>query len=158
MFSLSEERVAIIKKELERYETRRSAIIPALYQVQEEHGWISSESLDYLANLMDIPVADIKEVFSFYTMFNKKECGKYHLQVCTNVSCAMARSRELKDYICQKLGVKAGEVTSDGKFSVSQVECLGSCDTAPVMQSNFDYHENLNEAKIDQIIDSLRAK
>ena len=89
-------------------------------------------------------------------MFNKKPSGKYHLQVCTNVSCAMARSRELANYICNKLGIKEGEQTGDGLFSLSRVECLGSCDTAPVMQANFDYHENLNEAKVDQILDQLR--
>lgn len=156
MFKLEEKRINKIKAEMERYETKQSAIIPALYQVQEEYGWISTEALDFLAELMNIPVAEIKEVFTFYTMFNKKPSGKYHLQVCTNISCSMARSRELADYMCNKLGVELGEMTADGKFSVSRVECLGSCDTAPVMQSNFDYHENLNEAKVDQIIEKLQ--
>ncbi|MAF92231.1 MAG: NADH-quinone oxidoreductase subunit NuoE [Bdellovibrionota bacterium] len=156
MFQLANERVEKIKSEMQRYETKQSAIIPALYQVQEQYGWVSKEALDFLADLMEIPVAEIREVFTFYTMFNQKPTGKFHLQVCTNISCSMAGGRELTDYICKKLNVKPGDTTADGKFSVSKVECLGSCDTAPVMQNNFEYHENLNEAKIDQIIESLQ--
>ena len=156
MFELSPERVEKIKKELQRYEIKQSAIIPALYQVQEQYGWVPKEGIDFLSKLMDIPEAEIREVFTFYTMFNQQPTGKFHLQVCTNISCSMAGARELTDYICKKLNVKPGEMTPDGKFTVSKVECLGSCDTAPVMQNNFEYHENLNEAKIDQIIDSLK--
>ena len=156
MFQLANERVEKIKSEMQRYETKQSAIIPALYQVQEQYGWVSKEALDFLADLMEIPVAEIREVFTFYTMFNQKPTGKFHLQVCTNISCSMSGGRELTDYICKKLNVKPGDTTADGKFSVSKVECLGSCDTAPVMQNNFEYHENLNEAKIDQIIESLQ--
>jgi len=154
--ALSEASVSYIKKELDRYESRLSAIIPALFKVQEEKGWIETSDIEELSRVMDIPSSSIQEVATFYTMFNKKETGKYHIQVCCNITCAMKKSRELTDYICNKLNVKDGEVTKDGLFTVSRVECLGSCDTAPVMQVNFDYHENLDEKKVDQIIEGLK--
>lgn len=158
MFDLSQEGVAKIKKEMERYETRLSAIIPSLYIVQEEKGWISEEAIGYLSNLMDLPVSSIQEVNTFYTMFNKKPTGKYHLQVCCNITCSMMKGRELTDHILAKLGVREGEVTQDGLFTVSRVECLGACDKAPVMQNNFEYHEDLTVEKVDRLIEDLKKK
>ncbi|MFK8138046.1 MAG: NADH-quinone oxidoreductase subunit NuoE [Bdellovibrionales bacterium] len=159
MFELKENSVQEIKKELGRYETPYSAIIPSLYVVQKEHGWVSEEAIEYLSKLMDIPEADINEVNTFYTMFNKKPTGKYHLQVCCNISCSMAKARELTDHILQKLDLKEGEVTDDGLFTVSRVECLGSCDTAPVIQVGIDkYNENMTVDKTDQLIADLKAK
>lgn len=154
--SLSKEGIEIIKKELTRYESRQSAIIPALFQVQKEKGWVSPESIDELSKIMDIPPAQINEVATFYTMFNKKPTGKYHIQVCTNLTCSMKKGRELTDYIANKLGVKEGEISPCGKYTVSRVECLGSCGTAPMLQVNFDYHENLNEKKVDELLARLK--
>lgn len=144
MFKLSEQGLAEVKKELARYEARDSAIIPSLYVAQKENnGFVTPEMITYLAQVMDIPAARIDEVFKFYTMFNQKPVGKYHVQVCTNISCALEGGRELAKHICHELGVKTGEVTSDGRFTVSKVECLGSCGTAPMMQVNDTYHEKL---------------
>jgi NADH-quinone oxidoreductase subunit E len=154
--SLSKDGLDYIKKELARYESRLSAIIPALFQVQKEKGWVSPESIQELAQIMDIPPAQINEVATFYTMFNKKPTGKYHIQVCTNITCSMKKGRELTDYIANKLGVKETEVSSCGRYTVSRVECLGSCDTAPVLQVNFDYHENMNEKKVDELLTRLK--
>jgi len=154
--AISNEAKEYIKKELDRYESRLSAIIPALFKVQEEHGWVSEEQMDEMARFMDIPNSAIQEVATFYTMFNKQPTGKYHIQVCTNVTCSMRKGRELTDYILKKLNLKGGEMSEDGKFSVSRVECLGSCDTAPVLQVNFDYHENMDEKKIDLLLEGLR--
>ena len=104
MFSLSEEGVAFVKRELNRYEDRRSAVIPALYRVQKENkGWVSPESVTYLSHLMDIPSAWIEEVLTFYTMFNKRPVGKYHVQVCCNISCSMNGGREMADHLCSTL-------------------------------------------------------
>lgn len=155
MFKLSAEGEAFVKKELERYETKRSAIIPALYKVQEENdGWVSEDSIAYLSQIMDLPEAWINEVFHFYTMFNKKPAGKLHVQVCANVTCAMFGAREMADAICKTFNIKLGEVSEDGNVSVTQVECLGSCDTAPMMQVNDRYYENLtNESAIQTIKD-----
>lgn len=144
MFTLSEQGLVEVKKELTRYEARESAIIPSLFIAQKENnGFITPEMITHLARVMDIPEARINEVFKFYTMFNQKPVGKYHVQVCTNISCALEGSREMASHICKELGVKLNEVTSDGRFTVSRVECLGSCGTAPMMQVNDDYHERL---------------
>lgn len=144
MFKLSEQGLAEVKKELARYESRDSAIIPSLYVVQKENkGFITPEMIRYLSTVMDIPEARINEVFKFYTMFNQKPVGKYHVQVCTNISCALEGGREMANHICHELGVKYDEVTADGRFTVSKVECLGSCGTAPMMQVNDTYHEKL---------------
>lgn len=157
-FQLSSEGVAFVKKEMTRYETKLSAIIPSLYRAQDENGgWVGPEVVDYLSQLMDIPHSFIEEVLDFYTMFNKQPVGKYHLQVCTNISCAMAGGREIVQHLCKKLKVHPGQVTSDGKFSVSYVECAGSCGTAPVMQVNREsYNENLTISEVDHIVDNLK--
>lgn len=144
MFRLSEEGLLKVKKELDRYESKESAIIPSLYIAQAENkGWINSEVISYLGEVMAIPESKINEVFKFYTMFNQKPVGRYHVQVCTNISCALNGSRELADYICKELKVSFNETTEDGRFTVSKVECLGSCGTAPMMQVNDNYYENL---------------
>ncbi len=143
MFTLSPEGQEFVKAELKRYETTYSAIIPCLYRVQKEHGWVPPEAVSYLSKLMAIPEAHIDEVRCFYTMFNQKPVGKLHVQVCTNISCAMNGSRELADALCKHFGVNDGEVSDDGKVTVSRVECLGSCGTAPMMQVNDQYLENL---------------
>ncbi|MCC6278310.1 MAG: NAD(P)H-dependent oxidoreductase subunit E [Oligoflexia bacterium] len=147
---------AYIKKELERYETKESALIPALFEAQKVFGFITPEVVDLLAVEMDIPPSRVNEVAQFYTMFNKKPVGKHHIQVCTNISCAMVGARETANYICKKLGVKLDEVSKDSRFTVSQVECLGSCGTAPMAQINDDYYENLDQQKIDKLLESLK--
>jgi NADH-quinone oxidoreductase subunit E len=154
MFQLSKEAKELVKTELGRYEDRFSAIIPCLYKAQEENGWISTEVIDALAKEMDLPHARIWEVAKFYTMFNKEPVGKYHIQVCCNISCCMAGGREMTEFICKKLGVKENEVSENGKFTVSRVECLGSCDTAPMMQVNDEYYENLTEESVEKLLKS----
>ncbi|ASD62777.1 complex I 24 kDa subunit family protein [Bdellovibrio bacteriovorus] len=144
MFKLSDSGLAAVKSELARYEAKESAIIPSLYIAQKENnGFITPDIIRHLSQVMDIPEARINEVFKFYTMFNQKPVGKYHVQVCTNISCALEGGREMASHICHELGVKYNEVTADGRFTVSKVECLGSCGTAPMMQVNDTYHEKL---------------
>ena len=159
MFQLSKEGQAFVKTELGRYEHRYSAIIPSLYRVQEENsGWVSPECIRHLSQLMEIPEAHIWEVAKFYTMFNKEPVGKLHVQVCCNVSCAMNGGRELADHLCKTYGVNEGEISADKTITVTRVECLGSCGTAPMMQVNDAYHENLTPEKAVQVINELRAK
>ncbi|MCB0392028.1 MAG: NAD(P)H-dependent oxidoreductase subunit E [Bdellovibrionales bacterium] len=156
MFKLSDEGINFVKKELARYETKRSAIIPCLYRVQKENdGWVSPESVSYLSELMELPEAWINEVLNFYTMFNKKPVGKLHVQVCNNISCCMLGARELTDHLCKTFNVKPEEISEDGKITISKVECLGSCDTAPMMQINDDYHENLTPGSAEKIIKGM---
>ena len=143
-FNMSAEGIAFVKKELARYETPYSAIIPSLFFVQKEHGWVPPEAVPFLSKLMTLPEAHINEVLYFYTMFNTKPVGKFHVQVCTNISCSMNGGRELMQAICKHYNVQEGEVSADGKVSVSRAECLGSCDTAPMLQVNKDsYLEGL---------------
>ncbi len=159
MFKLSNEGLAYVQKEVKRYENKQSAIIRCLYKAQDENGgWISPEAMIHLSAVMEIPVAQIEEVASFYTMFNLKPQGKYHIQVCCTLSCAMAGARELTDTMMKECGVeKLGEVSRDGRFSFSKVECLGSCDTAPMLQINRDpYIENLNDEKALKLMKELK--
>lgn len=143
MFKLSPESEAYIKNELTRYETTHSAIIPSLFRVQKELGWVPPEAVGHLAKLMSLPESHINEVLYFYTMFNKKPVGKLHVQVCTNISCSMNGGRELHESLCKHFGVRNEEMSADGKVTISKVECLGSCGTAPMMQVNDNYYENL---------------
>ena len=157
MFKLSNEGLQKVKHELTRYEAKESAIIPALYIAQKENkGWVSKEVILHLSQVMEIPEARINEVFKFYTMFNQKPVGRYHVQVCTNISCALNGGREMASYICKELKVGIDQITDDGKFSVSKVECLGSCGTAPMMQVNEDYHENLTPESAMNILRGMR--
>lgn len=161
MFKLSEEGLKYVKSELARYETKQSAIIRCLYRAQDENGgWISNEVIRHLSEVMEIPAAQIDEVATFYTMFNRKPVGKHHIQVCCTLSCAMAGAREMSDVMMKEAGCSGlGETSKDGLFTVSRVECLGSCDTAPMIQINRDpYTENLNDEKAIQLIRDLRTK
>lgn len=157
MFNLSKATDDFVKNELKRYETKYSAIIPALFQVQKEKGWVPPEAVSYLSQLMEIPEAHINEVLYFYTMFNKKPVGKLHAQVCCNISCAMNGGRELADHLCQTFKVKDDEMSADGKITVSRVECLGSCGTAPMMQVNDNYYENLTPEKAVKLLKEMGA-
>ena len=157
MYTISDKTKEFVKKELERYEAIESAIIPALYAVQKEHdNWVPNEAIGQLSEIMGIPESRINEVFHFYTMFNKEPVGKYHVQVCTNVACAMSGTREILKELCSEHGVKIGQVTADGRYCFQNVECLGSCGTAPMLQINQEkYNENLSVESTKQLLKEL---
>lgn len=138
-----------------RYPTSQSALLPALWLAQEQFGWISEDVMKYIGETLDIPLETVLGVVEFYTMYNSKPVGKYHLQVCTNVSCMLCGGYDVFDYISNKLGIKNGETTEDGLFTLTEAECLGSCGTAPMMQVNNYYEENLNKDNIDILINKL---
>lgn len=140
------------------YPDRKATLLPALWLAQKEFGWISDETMEYLADLVGVPPARVLEVVTFYTMYQRKKPGKYHLQVCQTLSCHLRGADELKEYIEKKLGLEPGACTPDGLFSYQRVECLGSCHTAPVVQVNDDFHENLDAAKLDALVQELRSK
>ena len=141
-----------------RYPVRRAAIMPALWLAQEEFGFISNEVVEYLAGLLGLSPAYVAGVTSFYTMYYRKPMGKYHIQVCMNLSCSLVGSETVLDAITKRLGIGLGETTADGLFSLSEVECLGSCGTAPMMQINDDYWENLTAESAIEIIDRLERE
>ena len=140
---------------LARYPDREAAILPALHLAQREFGYLSDEAIVYVAGHLGFTPARIEGVATFYTMYNRKPVGKYHLQICRNISCSLLGAEHLIDHVSRKLGVHPGETTPDGKFTLSKVECLGSCGTAPVLQLNDDYHEDLTEEKIDALLAGL---
>ena len=118
-------------------------------------GYTNSQIMEEIAELLDLPPLEVSETASFYTFFPKQGTGKYWIQVCTNLSCSLLGAESLVDYLEDKLKIKVGETTPDGRFTLTTVECLGSCGTAPVMQINQDYYENLTKDKIDKILDEL---
>jgi NADH-quinone oxidoreductase subunit E len=140
---------------LARYPDREAAILPALHLAQREFGYVSDEAIVYVATLLGFTPARIEGVATFYTMYNRRPVGKYHLQICRNLSCSLLGAEHLIEHVSRKLGIRPGETTPDGKFTLSRVECLGSCGTAPVLQLNDDYHEDLTEEKIDALLDGL---
>lgn len=142
-FDLSKEGLNLIQREMTRYETKLSCLIPSLYQIQKEKGWVPPEAVLWLSEKTGIPESKIHEILMFYTLLNKKPVGKFHVQVCSNVSCALAGARELTLGLCESLQVKEGEMRSDGECTVSRVECLGACDQAPVVQINEDRFDKM---------------
>jgi NADH-quinone oxidoreductase subunit E len=138
------------------YPKRRSAILPAMHLVLEEVGYHNRDIIRQVAQLLDLSEMEVTETLSFYTYFPKQGVGKYNIQVCTNVSCMLLGAEQLVSYLEDKLKIKVGETTPDGLFTLTEVECLGSCGTAPVMQINQKHYENLTKAKVDKIIEDLK--
>jgi NADH-quinone oxidoreductase subunit E len=155
-FSFNEENEKKFNALLKRYPKRASLSLPSLWMIQYQEGWISEEAMIYLAEKLNTTPMDIQSIASFYSMFNLKPVGTYHIQVCKTLSCMLCGSKEIRSHLENKLGIKVGETTKDMKFSLSEVECLGSCGTAPAMSLNDDYIENLTIDKIDKIIDEIK--
>jgi len=132
--------------------------MPVLYLGQEQNGWISKEVMIEIASVLEITEEEVFGVVTFYTMFFEKPMGKNHLQVCTNVSCMLRGGYEIYQQVKEKLGIDNMEVTEDQKFSLEEVECMGSCGTAPMMAVNEDYFEDLTAEKVNEIIESLKEK
>ena len=130
----------------------RSALIPLLFVIQRERGYIDNPGVNFLAKFLDLEVTDVWETATFYTMFNMHPIGRHHIQICKTLSCKIMGEPEITEHICSKLGIHPGETTEDGKFTVTMVECLGSCGTAPMMQIGFDYYENLTRESVDRIL------
>ena len=156
---LTPEREAKIDELLTRYPVKQSTLLPVLWLVQDQFGWISMEAMRYVAIRIGITPEQVREVVTFYSMYNDRPVGKYHLQVCCTSPCMIMGSDDIIGHIERRLGVTRGETTPDGLFTVSQVECLGSCGTAPMLQVNrWKYHENLTPETVDQLLDELRTK
>ncbi|MEO8398337.1 MAG: NADH-quinone oxidoreductase subunit NuoE [Ignavibacteriaceae bacterium] len=157
-FKFSEENLKKIDVILKKYPEKRPAIMPILWLAQEQNGWISGEVMKEVATILDIPAEDVLGVVTFYTMYFQKPMGKHHIQVCTNVSCMLRGGYEIFSQVKEKLGINNMEVTEDHHFSLEEVECMGSCGTAPMIAVNEDYFENLTKEKVDEILESLKNK
>ena len=149
-----------IKKQVQdiiaHYPEKKAALLPVLHVAQQEFGFIDEDTERMVAVLLDIKPVQVREVVTFYTMYNRKPVGKYHIQVCSNLSCSLLGSASLLDFLKKKLSIGLGETTKDKKFTISTVECLGACEQAPCMMVNFDYYGDLDEEKIDKILDNLK--
>lgn len=144
---------------LTRYPERRAALMPVLWLVQREFGWISPSAQHYVSELMDLPMAWVEGVVSFYTMYWRRPMGRSHLAICTNLSCYLRGAENIYNAACKRAGCEAGEVSADGKWSIERAECLGSCGTAPMLQLNNDsFHENLTPASLLELMDRLESE
>ncbi|MBF0422281.1 MAG: NADH-quinone oxidoreductase subunit NuoE [Magnetococcales bacterium] len=154
----SPEALAKAEEIFKRYppEHREAALMPILHLAQREFGgWLAPEAIEYVAGFMKLAPIRVYEVASFYTMYNLKKVGKYHIQVCTNISCWLCQSDAIVRALERRLQIKVGETTGDGRFTLVEVECLGACVNAPMLQINDDYHENLTPEKVVGLIDQL---
>lgn len=150
--------IAEIKSRMIKYPHRKSAILPALTIAYRQVGHLNDDIYKEISEIIDIPMIEIAEAASFYTMFPKEPVGKYLIQVCHNISCALLGADSLIGYLENKLGIKKGETTSDNLFTLISVECLGSCASAPMMQINDKYYEFLTREKVDKILQELRKQ
>ncbi len=133
-----------------------SMVLPCVRRIQEDRGWVADEDIEQLAAFLGVPRIQIEEVLSFYTMFRRAPVGRWHLQFCHNVSCSMRGAERILEHVEQRLGLAPGQTSPDGRYTLSVVECLGSCGTAPMMMVNEAYHENLTREKVDALLEGLK--
>lgn len=155
MSSAAEDR---IKKLLEMYVKKKSAVMPALHIAQQEHGWLKPECIDWVAERIGLPRAHVVAVATFYTMYYKKPVGKYHIQLCRTLSCMLCGSRKLLAYLKERLQLAPGEISADQMWSYEEVECLGSCGTAPMVQINDMFFENLSVNTLGDLMDRIEKE
>ena len=155
-YAFSKEGMNRLKEMMKDYPSSDALLLPALYIAQEEFGHLDTEALQYVADVLKVPRSKVYGVATYYTMYKTKPTGKHHIQVCTNLSCSLLGADHIVKYLENKLAIKVGETTPDKKFTLITVECLGSCGTAPMMQVNDDYYENLNEARIDELLNGMK--
>lgn len=154
--TLSEKSLQRIEQLRKRYQHPQSVLLEALWMWQGEFGWISEQGMRHIGDLLGVPYHHVLGVVTFYTMFNRKPVGRHKLEVCTNVSCMLRNSERLLKHIEERLQIKTGETTADNRFTLVEAECLGSCGTAPMMQVGDRYYEDLDNEKVDKILDGLK--
>ena len=149
---------ARIQAHIDKYETKRSAVMPLLYIAQEEYGWVNPEGINEVAQILGLDPTQVKSIAGFYTMYSEKPKGKYWLQVCTDLPCALRGADEFHAWLKDELGVAEGGTTEDGMFTVEHVMCLAACDKAPMLQCNFRYVESLGQEKMRELLSQWRAE
>lgn len=155
-FTFTQQNLEKIDQILKKYPTKKAALMPLLWLAQEQNGFISGEVMKSVASILEVSLEEVLGVVTFYTMYHQHEMGKYHFQVCTNVSCLLRGGYDIWNHVRSKLELENGQVTSDKKFSLEEVECMGSCGSAPMLAVNEDYYENLSLDQVDQIIESFK--
>ena len=159
-FAFTPERRARLEAIAARYpaDRRRSALLPALYLVQEQQGYVSARAMEHVAEVIGVTPAEVEDVVSYYTMFHPKPVGTYVLQVCRTLSCALGGAERVTDVLARKLGIKPGETDPSGMFTLLEVECLGACDRGPVVMVNDHWHECVTPEGAERLVDDLREK
>jgi NADH-quinone oxidoreductase subunit E len=132
-----------------------SLVLPCLRRIQEDRGYVADSDIEDLMAYLGVPRIQVEEVLSYYTQLRRRPIGRWHLQACRNVSCSMRGAERVVDHLSRRLGIAPGQTTADGRFTLSVVECLGSCGTAPVVMLNDAYHENMSSERLDALIDGL---
>lgn len=156
MLEWSEKSKAEVADVLSRYPVKRSAVMPVLWIAQRDWGWLSPAALRLVAGSVGLPESEVFGIATFYTMFNLAPVGRHHLQLCMTLSCSLMGADRLYKHLQRKLGVHHGQTTPDGRFTLRKVECLAACGKGPCLQIGFDYHENLDEAKVDALLEKLK--
>ncbi len=154
---LSEKSKGIIQSLLPHYQTKQSAMIPALYLAQKEYGHLTEEAIREVAAVLEVDPTEVWGVSGFYSLLYDAPVGRYVLHICDDLPCALRGAEKFADHVCRKLGVKSGQTTPDGMFTLERVMCLGACDKAPVMQVNLEFYENMTPEQADRLIDDLRS-
>ncbi len=152
----SEQNLKKVEELKKRYPTTKALVLPVLWLAQEQFGYISLDAMKYVAELLSVPYRHVLGVVTFYTMFHSKPLGKYHIEVCTNISCMLGGADKIVKQLQNRLGIKMGETSKDMKWTLSEVECMGSCGTAPMCAIGEEYYENLTPAEVDKILETLQ--
>ena len=156
-FALTPDRERRFQELLQRYPTKMAATLPLLHLCQEQSGYIEDEAIEFVSKRLDLSPAHVKGVVTFYTLYNQKPVGKHQVWVCRTLPCALRGAYDVIEHCEKRLGIKCGETTEDGKVTLRTAECLASCGTAPMMQVDKEYHENLTRDRVDKILTKLLA-
>ena len=158
MPAISEKLDAFFTEKMKEYPTKRGFLVPMLLYSQDEAGYLSDEIIAHLAQKTELTELEVRNVISYYSLLHTKPQGKFHVQVCTNISCMLRGGEEILEHCKQKLGIGHKQTTADGTFSLEEVECIGACSWAPAMQVNYDFHENLTNDKVDKVLEQYRNR
>ena len=156
-FKFTHDNLSRIEQEIKKYPVKKPVVMFALYAAQEQNGFISNEVIREVASVLQMTEEEVLGVVTFYTMYHQKEMGKFHIQVCTNLSCMLRGGYDIWKQVKDRLGIDNWQVTGDRKFSLEEVECMGSCGTAPMIAVNEDYYENITNEKVEEILLSLKS-
>jgi NADH-quinone oxidoreductase subunit E len=155
---ISEKLDKFFDEKMQQYPTKRGFLVPMLLYSQDEVGYVSDEVIAHLAAKTELSELEVRNVISYYSMLHTKPMGKYHVQVCTNISCQLRGGEEILEHCKKRLGIGHKQVTPDGTFSLEEVECIGACSWAPALQVNYDFHENLTPEKVDSVLEQYRKR
>jgi len=155
---ISEKLDKFFDEKMKEYPTRRSFLVPMLLYTQDELGYLTDDAILHLAAKTELTELEVRNVISYYSLLRTRPLGKYHVQVCTNISCMLRGGEEILEHCEQRLGIGHKQTTPDGVFSLEEVECIGACSWAPAVQVNYDFHENLTAEKMDGVLDGYRKK